>query len=265
MNLGFWPADERKAAAHDYADACRELASRVGDYAGVRQGDVVVDAGCGRGDSLVEWLGPRFRAARVVGVNASRRECDAARALVERSALADRVRVVEGDAVVEVERLPLPWGGHERVDVVVSVDAAYHFHTREAFFAAARKTGARTVAASDICLSRAWEASPLTVPRKAVLWLISRAAGVPWENIVSGPLALARQLVHAGWHDPDVVVVTDRVLVPFSAHCLFRVRSNSLRKLGLSRWFTLWSSGWFMRWLAWTGAVDVVMYRAKEA
>ena len=47
QNLGLWPAPNEQQP--DYAGACRALAMRVGEAAGMQRGDRVLSMACGAG------------------------------------------------------------------------------------------------------------------------------------------------------------------------------------------------------------------------
>lgn len=124
-NLGSWSGVTR------YPDAARELARRVGSAAGLRGGDVVVDCGCGFGDSLRLWV-ESFGVARVVGVEPDPDVSAIVRARVAEWGLAHRITVVTGRAE-SVDTATIAPG----LTAVVCVDAAYHFTTRAAWLARA--------------------------------------------------------------------------------------------------------------------------------
>lgn len=124
-NLGSWSEMAR------YPDAARELARRVGRAAGLRAGDVVVDFGCGFGDSLRLWI-ETFGVARVVGVEP---DPDVTAIVHERIAswgLADRISIVTARAESADLAALAP-----DVTAIVCVDAAYHFTTRATWLARA--------------------------------------------------------------------------------------------------------------------------------
>lgn len=120
-NLGLW------SGASTYPDAARALAAHVGHAAQLRRGDVVVDYGCGYGDSLRLWI-EGFGAERVVGIEP---DPELTRRVTQRVAdwgLAERIRIVTARAEDVAPRAVAT-----DVSAVVSVDAAYHFTTRSAW------------------------------------------------------------------------------------------------------------------------------------
>lgn len=124
FDTGYWDdgvAGQRAACERLVAVLAEEVARRLGGPPAA-----LVDAGCGLGATTLR-LAELFPAARVTGVNLSPRQVASAR----RRARAG-VDFVIGDAA----RLDLPAASF---DAVVSVEAAFHFATRQAFFAAAAR------------------------------------------------------------------------------------------------------------------------------
>ncbi|HSZ39111.1 MAG TPA: class I SAM-dependent methyltransferase [Trebonia sp.] len=144
LNLGLW----RGRGSEDEAeDACRQLVRTLA--APLPAGGVILDVGSGLGtqDRLIaEAARPR----RLIAVNITEWQLAAGR---------DRLRAagaapVAGDAV----RLPFADG---TVDGIISVEAAFHFRSRQAFFAECyrvlRPGGALSM--SDISIRR-WPVGP---------------------------------------------------------------------------------------------------------
>jgi len=247
INLGLWSGNE-PVTGHGYASANRALALAVLALLGdLPRNARLIDFGCGRGEFLRLLSSNR----EAVGVNVDASECAAAR---ER---APRAVVVNADAVAYAESLP----DELRGAFACCVDAAYHFNTRARFVRAVRNAGVAALGMSDICLSQAWEANALPWWRAVCLACISAVSGAPRENLRVGPRGLRALVLSSGFASCSVDVITDKVLEPFAAHSLARAR---LLPWG-SQWAVLWSSAWFMRLLARSGAVDVVLVRASSS
>ncbi len=115
LNLGYW------RDAQGYRAAAEALVDLLGEAAGLGPGDVVVDAGCGFGDQDLRWM--RTKApARIVALNVTELQIAHAKAKNAHPGIEYRL----GSATA------LPFGPGE-VDKVVSLEAAFHFDTREAF------------------------------------------------------------------------------------------------------------------------------------
>jgi len=102
------------------------LAERSVERARVSDGDDVLEVGCGFGGNLAVLLS-RARPGQVVGLDQSRE----ALSVAER-ALGERVRLVQGDACA----LPFDEGSF---DVVLAIECAFHFASRERFAQEARR------------------------------------------------------------------------------------------------------------------------------
>jgi SAM-dependent methyltransferase len=144
LNLGLWhgPGTEDEAEA-----ACRRLVQTVA--AALPAGGVILDAGNGLGtqDPLIAELA---RPRRLLAVNITEWQLAAGRDRLRQAAAAP----VAGDAA----RLPVAGGS---VDGIISVEAAFHFHSRAEFFAECvrvlRPGGVLTT--SDIAVQR-WPYTP---------------------------------------------------------------------------------------------------------
>jgi len=145
LNLGLWhgPGAEDEAEA-----ACRRLVQTVA--AALPAGGVILDAGNGLGtqDPLIAELA---RPRRLLAVNITEWQLAAGRDRLRQAAAAP----VAGDAA----RLPV---ASESVDGIISVEAAFHFHSRAEFFAECvrvlRPGGVLTT--SDIAVQR-WPYNPV--------------------------------------------------------------------------------------------------------
>lgn len=113
-NMGLWePGDD---VPRTLGAANEALFARVADGARVDEETVsVVDVGCGFGRFAL-WLAGRSPRARVVGVNVSRSQVEAARSEADVRGLRGRVSFVEADAT----HLPM---ADASVEVVVSTEA----------------------------------------------------------------------------------------------------------------------------------------------
>lgn len=115
LNLGFW------RDANDYRAAAEAMVDLLGDAAGIAAGDVVVDAGCGFGDQDLR-LATMRDPARIHAMNVTPVQLDHARA----HNADPRIDYVKGSATA------MPFGDGA-IDKVVSLEAAFHFDTREDF------------------------------------------------------------------------------------------------------------------------------------
>ena len=147
LNLGLW---EGPGAEDEAADACRRLVRTLALALPV--GGTIVDVGNGLGtqDPLIaEAARPR----RLVAVNITEWQLAAGRERLRQAAAA----AVAGDAV----RLPVADG---TVDGVISVEAAFHFGSRRAFFRECYRVlrPGGVLSMSDISIQR-WPVTPAEV------------------------------------------------------------------------------------------------------
>jgi SAM-dependent methyltransferase len=224
-NLGDW------THARTYAEACEALAVRVGEAAGLRPGDEVLEAACGEGEGLCLWR-ERFGVEGVTGVELHPRSVEAARTRLAARGLEEHARVELGDAV-DLSRF-----SDSSFDAVVCVDAAYHFAPRSRFVAEAVRTlrpGGR-LALSDLVLHD--EARGLV--EAAAVRGAARVSLIPRENLL-GESAYVAELTRAGLDEIRIVRLDAAVLLGFASF-IRRHRRAYGREEG--RWSKLRVTAW---------------------
>ena len=144
LNLGLW---EGPGAEDEAEDACRRLVRTLA--LALPAGGTIVDVGNGLGtqDTLIAEVA---RPRRLVAVNITEWQLAAGRDRLRQAAAAP----VAGDAV----RLPVADG---TVDGVISVEAAFHFRSRKAFFDECHRVlrPGGVLSMSDISVRR-WPVTP---------------------------------------------------------------------------------------------------------
>lgn len=193
-SLGLWQAPQQQ----DYASACAALATAVMDSAAdapkpaTRWPQRVLLLGCGAGQELALLL-KRWPQAQVLGI-----EADAARAQQAQAAGWD---VQQGDALAPP---PGPW------DLVLAIDAAYHFSPRTAWLRAVRAALAPRgrLAYTDLVASGGRASS-------ALLRRLAPMAGVSGADVLSEAAAVAR-LREAGFGAAKVRRLDAQVLDGFA-------------------------------------------------
>jgi len=194
LNLGLWegPGTEDEAEA-----ACRRLVRTLALALPV--GGTILDVGNGLGtqDRLIaEAVRPR----RLVAVNITEWQLTAGRDRLKQAAAAP----VAGDAV----RLPVADG---TVDGVISVEAAFHFRSRKAFFDECYRVlrPGGVLSMSDISIRR-WPVSPaewLAGLTQLRVFGLRRTMAMTAGQIASTARA-------AGLAEVDVTLCGDRVIAP---------------------------------------------------
>lgn len=126
VHWGYWDDPARSdGTLADFARAEVRLGQRVCLAARTRAGQRILDVGCGFGGTLLD-LERHFPQLDLYGINID------ARQLRHAMAATNRVHWIAGDAC----RLPFADG---QFDVVLCVEAIFHFRSRGAFFAEARR------------------------------------------------------------------------------------------------------------------------------
>jgi SAM-dependent methyltransferase len=183
-NFGFWTGSTPIGAHGD------SLVDRLLDLVPSAHGRIL-DVACGQGGTT-RRLAARFSAANVIAVNLFPDQLRAARDLAPgcRFALMDAARLAFAEACF---------------DVIVCVEAAFHFESRTEFLRQSRrvlKPGGHLVL-SDILVT-------------------GPSAGIPEQNVVS--LAqYARSFEDAGFSPPRIVSCRDRTWEPFRRKYLWNL------------------------------------------
>jgi ubiquinone/menaquinone biosynthesis C-methylase UbiE len=216
LNLGYW----RRAASMDAAsDALAELVAGAG---GMGPGDRVLDCGYGFGDQDILWA-RRFDPERIVGLNVTRSQVALARRRVAEAGLAERVDLREGSATA----MPLDPASF---DLVVALECAFHFHTRERFFREAWRVlrpGGRLVTADIIPTPAA--AGPGERAQQHLSWrLVAGKFDIPAANAYPRTV-YADRLAGCGFSQVRVESIRDDVYAPL--HRYLRSHPASLQRL----------------------------------
>ena len=194
-NSGFFNTGYRTDSDATQKQACQRLMSELAAWLPPAPSDLL-DAGCGLGATTAD-LRRRFPAARIVGINISPGQIEQCRRMVADAEF----------SVMDAARIEFP---DRSFDAVISVEAAFHFSTRERFFAESARVlrrGGRLVLSDilyrDVSVVGGWM--------------------VPSANRITALDSYREQLAAAGLDSIQVVDATQECWLGFCA--------------GLRKWF----------------------------
>ena len=201
LNLGYW----RDVDTID--GASEELALLVAKRGGMGPGDTVLDCGYGFGDQDILWA-RNMKPEKIIGLNITKSQVELARMNVADAGLDKSIDLREGSAT----EMPIE---NESIDLVVSVESAFHYRTREDFFKEAFRVlrpGGRLVTA-DILPAE----NPDNLFRRIEQWiswsLVAGKFNIPHENYYLIP-AYNDKLSKAGFVNIDIKSIRDDVYTP---------------------------------------------------
>lgn len=203
-NLGYW----RDGAT--YPQACAALADQLGNRLDLGPHQHVLDVGFGNGDPLLHWI-HRYGVTRLTGLNLSRSQTELARQrLLARGLEQPDIQLHRGDASELPALAQTP--GWRVPDVIIALDCAYHFNTREQFLrdaAALLPTGGH-LGVSDLVLGRA----PRSTLERLALRVMTRLARIPRANQVT-LATYQQQWRQAGLQIEHCEDISAQVMAPF--------------------------------------------------
>lgn len=198
LNLGYWKD------ARTIDEACEALVRLIAETAVMSPGDEIVDVGFGFGDQDMLWM-QRFAPRSITGLNVAPSQVRIARERVHTNGLADRIDLREGSATDM--RLP-----DASCDVVTAVECAFHFDTRERFFAEAFRVlrpGGRLVVA-DVIRNGAAASRFRRLVRDLTWAAVAKKFAVPPAN-ADHRNTYAEKLQAAGFDDVRVTSIREQV------------------------------------------------------
>lgn len=194
LNLGLWEGDGNEEEA---PVAARRLVERLAAWLPSDGVILDVDNGLGAQDEVIAQVA---RPSRLVALNITESQLRAGRTNLE----AAGAHPVAGDAT----RIPL---ADETVHGLISVEAAFHFSSRQRFFEEARRVlrAGGVIAMSDVPTMR--------LPRRP-MELVAGLSQLRVWGLKPAPVADPRRIVAvaeaAGFRDVEVELVGDRVIEP---------------------------------------------------
>jgi SAM-dependent methyltransferase len=240
LNLGLWKGSGTEEEA---PIAVRRLVEMLASD--LPTGGIILDVGSGLGvqDAVIADVA---RPRRLIALNITESQLrDGKAALSEAGA-----HPIAGDAI----RIPLAEGS---VDGVISVEAAFHFRSRQRFFAEARRVlrpgGVLTM--SDVPITR--------FPRGPIELLAGLSQLRVWglrQSAAATPQQIATAAQAEGFRDVRVRLCGDRVIDP--ALAVIHARLETARGVPLSMRLAARLMLWQMRLLRRRGVIDYLLLRA---
>lgn len=216
LNLGYW------ASAQTLDEACDALAALLAETAEMGPNHEVLDVGFGFADQDLYWANA-YKPRRITGLNVTASQVEVARRRVAEAGLAEQIDLRLGSAT----EMPLEAGS---VDIVLALECAFHFDTRERFFAEAFRVlrpGGRLVLADILPMPRA----DGHVNRFLQRWGWRQAAGkfvIPAANAYSREEYVAK-MTEAGFVNSQVPSIREQVYAPL--HHYLRQHPEAIARL----------------------------------
>ena len=148
VHWGYWEFPEHaKHTQEDFSAAAENLSQLIYTSAHVRNGQAILDVGCGFGGT-VSSLNNQYQNMELTGLNIDERQISRARRRIAATGT-NKVEFQQGDACA------LPFADNS-FDVVLAVECIFHFPSREQFFKEVQRVlkPGGYLALSDFLLSR---------------------------------------------------------------------------------------------------------------
>lgn len=176
LNMGYWKhiPDRAAASIHQANSALFELVAEAASLSA--DDDHVVDVGCGFATNISFCL-EQYPIQKMTGLNISPLQTDRGNQFLANQGLAPRAKILVGSAT----NMPF---ADATIDKVLSIEAAFHFDTRELFLREVHRVlkpgGILSLADLIVCRPRSWI-------KRACVRSIQGSLAVPAPNIYDFP------------------------------------------------------------------------------
>lgn len=214
MNLGYWRDDP--ASLDEAGEAMADLMARS---AALSEADEILDVGFGFADQDIFWA-EKYHPRLIRGVNVSREQAVIACDRVRARGLAEKILLEEGDAT----RLRF---SDSSFDVVMAMESAFHFQTRENFFREAHRVlrvGGRLVL-TDLAASSA----KLALKDRLAQHIGRSFWQIPKENLYTADV-YRRKLEDCGFWSVEVQSIWTDVYPRFVEYARRRLEEDDLAR-----------------------------------
>jgi len=203
VNMGYWK-DIHPITKDKYHDSNEALFKLVFDGASFSSKDeIVLDVGCGFGTNMKYCL-ENSDIRKMIGLNISPNQIEWGRVHLAKHGLSSRAEIIT-DSATNMQF------DDESVDKIVSIEAAFHFETREEFFKEAyrvlKPNGILSLADMIIC-------KPTSLLQRLFVKIGKKSMAIPTQNIYNFE-EYTKKIKESGLQIIEIESIGKHVISPF--------------------------------------------------